>query len=155
MGRPTVYNEKFVDEFCRRLIEGESTRSICASPGMPSRAIVFVWLSDGKHQELVERYEQAKRIRAEIIVEDLLEIADDSSADYVEGEDGKRYLNAEHVARSRLRVDTRKWYVGKCLPKIYGDSIRQDVTVTNRTAMVVDEEHAERVAKEVIERARA
>jgi hypothetical protein len=32
-------------------------------------------------------------------------------------------LNNEFVARSKLRVDSRKWILSKLLPKIYGDKI--------------------------------
>ena len=31
-------------------------------------------------------------------------------------------VNGEHIARSRLRVDTRKWLLSKCLP-MFGDRI--------------------------------
>ncbi len=35
-------------------------------------------------------------------------------------------LNGEHVQRSRLRIDTRKWLAGKLKPKKYGDRINLD-----------------------------
>jgi hypothetical protein len=31
------------------------------------------------------------------------------------------------VARDRLKVDTRKWYLSKMLPKVYGDRIATEV----------------------------
>ena len=30
----------------------------------------------------------------------------------------------EHMQRSRLRVDTRKWLLAKVLPKVYGDKLQ-------------------------------
>ncbi len=33
-------------------------------------------------------------------------------------------LNGEHVQRSRLRVDTRKWILSKLAPKRYGDKLQ-------------------------------
>ena len=36
-------------------------------------------------------------------------------------EDGNVRVNPDVIARSRLRVDTRKWYASKLAPKIYGD----------------------------------
>lgn len=61
------------------------------------------------------------------MADETLEICDDGSNDWLErqGEDEKRtyVLNGEHVQRSRLRVDTRKWLLSKALPKIYGDKI--------------------------------
>ncbi len=38
--------------------------------------------------------------------------------------DGKKTLDHEHVQRSRLRVDTRKWAAGKLAPKRYGDKLQ-------------------------------
>lgn len=34
--------------------------------------------------------------------------------------------NLEHINRTRLRVDTRKWIVSKLLPKKYGDLVRTE-----------------------------
>ena len=39
-------------------------------------------------------------------------------------------LNGEHIQRSRLRVDTRKWYLSKLNPKKYGDKV--DVTTKGK-----------------------
>ncbi|MEU6504669.1 hypothetical protein ABZ895_34575, partial [Streptomyces californicus] len=39
-------------------------------------------------------------------------------------------LNGEHVQRSRLRIDTRKWYLSKIMPKKYGERIQHDQTIT-------------------------
>ena len=33
---------------------------------------------------------------------------------------GNAIYNGEFIARSRLRVDTRKWLASKLVPKIYG-----------------------------------
>jgi hypothetical protein len=62
------------------------------------------------------------------LADELLEIADDGTNDWMkrfgkDGEDLGWALNGEHIARSRLRVDTRKWLLSKCLPKVFGDRI--------------------------------
>ncbi len=38
--------------------------------------------------------------------------------------DGKKTLDHEHVQRSRLRVDTRKWLMARMAPKKYGDKMQ-------------------------------
>jgi hypothetical protein len=43
----------------------------------------------------------------------------------METKDGPRF-DAEHVQRSRLRLDTRKWLLSKALPKVYGDKVQSD-----------------------------
>lgn len=94
---------------------------------MPSATTIFNWLLDKRHKDFLEQYETARNVQAEMMFEELLEIADDGSNDYIEREtkDGDTYevLNSEHVQRSRLRVDTRKWYLSKVLPKKFGDKI--------------------------------
>lgn len=65
------------------------------------------------------------------MADELVEIADDGTNDYVEREvDGgvRVVFDGEHFQRSRLRVDTRKWVLSKVLPKIYGDKIGVEVT---------------------------
>jgi hypothetical protein len=67
------------------------------------------------------------------LADELLEIADDGTNDWMrrtgkDGEDLGWAINGEHIARSRLRVDTRKWLLSKCLPKIFGDRITAEHT---------------------------
>jgi hypothetical protein len=61
------------------------------------------------------------------MAEQLLEIADDGTNDFVADKHGGTTLNMEHINRSRLRVDTRKWYLSKLAPKRYGEKV--DVNV--------------------------
>jgi hypothetical protein len=69
---------------------------------------------------------------AEAFTEEMIEIADDGTNDYVEGEtvDGKPFikLDKEHVMRSKLRIETRKWISAKLKPKKYGDMVRNEHT---------------------------
>jgi len=69
------------------------------------------------------------------MADELLEVADDGKNDWMErqGEDDQKLyvLNGEHVQRSRIRVDTRKWLLSKALPKVYGDKLTQEHTGPN------------------------
>ena len=61
----------------------------------------------------------------------MLEIADDGTNDWIERQNarsGETYiaLNDEAISRSRLRVEARKWLMGKMKPKKYGDKIDVD-----------------------------
>ena len=98
---------------------------------VPSHTTVENWLHEDK--EFLARYARAKEDQADYLVEEMLQIADDSSEDeiFIEAEDGsgqtaKRVCNKEFIARSRLRVDTRKFIAAKLKPKKYGDKV--DVT---------------------------
>ena len=52
---------------------------------------------------------------------------DDKASDTYVDSAGKRLPDHAAVHRSRLQVDTRKWLLSKCLPKIYGDRQHHEV----------------------------
>ena len=119
-GRPSAYTPELGAEICSRIAEGESLRSICKDDGMPAMSSIMLWLIDGKHEIFSEQYATARRIQAEALADEIFDIADDGRNDWMERneEGGEAYkLNGEAVARARLRVDTRKWYLSKVLPK--------------------------------------
>lgn len=93
---------------------------------MPCVATVFNWFR--KYPEFLEQYARAKQESADAFIEEMQDIADDGTNDWMErhNADGKSVgwqLNGEHVQRSRLRIDTRKWIASKLKPKKYGDKI--------------------------------
>jgi len=90
---------------------------------------VFKWLRE--KPEFSQQYARAKEESADALFEELLEIADDGTNDWMErqnaeGENIGWQLNGEHVQRSRLRLDTRKWALSKLKPKKYGDRIHTE-----------------------------
>uniref|UniRef100_A0A973WQG6 Terminase small subunit protein n=2 Tax=Bradyrhizobium quebecense TaxID=2748629 RepID=A0A973WQG6_9BRAD len=126
MGRPTDFNPELATLICARMAEGESLRSICRDEEMPGLSTVFLWLS--KDKAFVEQYARAIDARSTVMEEEILQISDDASGDVIEGEDGSVKVNAEFVARSRLKVDTRKWLMARMSPKKYGDKLTTEVT---------------------------
>lgn len=128
VGRPTNYSPEIVAKICAELALGKSLRKVCAADDMPAVSTVFLWL--GKHKEFVEQYEKAKAESADFYAEEIVDIADDGTNDYMESLDAEGNvigykINGEHVQRSRLRVDARKWIASKLKPKKYGDRIIQ------------------------------
>lgn len=120
-GRPTRYTPALGQRIAERMASGESVRSVARDPKMPAAATIFAWAVDPKHP-FSEHYDRARRIKVETLVDDLTDIADDGSNDYMEREHGV-VQNPEAIARSRLRVDTRKWFASKVAPKLYGDKL--------------------------------
>jgi hypothetical protein len=124
VGRPTDYNQQVASEICQRIADGETLRQICSDKSMPCMASIFLWLK--KHPEFSEQYTRAKETQLEGMADETLDIADNSSNDWMERNDPKNpgwIANGEVVNRSRLRVDTRKWLLSKLAPKRYGDLI--------------------------------
>lgn len=127
MARPSEFSQAVADAICEEIADGKSLRSICAADDMPARSTVFKWLADPARSDFVDQYARAREAQAEALFEDILDIADDGSNDYTvkKRPDGSEYdaFDAEHVQRSKLRVDARKWMVAKLAPKKYGDKL--------------------------------
>ena len=70
---------------------------------------------------------RAKLAGLDRMADELVDIADDGKGDIEirTNSAGEEYeaQNAEFAARSRLRVDTRKWLLSKLAPKKYGDKL--------------------------------
>ena len=96
---------------------------ICADPRMPAKATVFRWLAS--NQEFRRSYALARECQAEDLAFEILEIADDSSRDYVKktGVDGKVtwVFDKEHFARQRLKIKALKWMLARMAPRKYGN----------------------------------
>lgn len=119
-GRPTEYTPELAEEICLRITQGESLRKICESnKKFPAVSTICLWNLQDRNG-FAEQYTRARQAQAELLADELFTITDDESRD-VSGE--LEMPNSVAVQRDRLRVDTRKWYLSKVLPKIYGEKL--------------------------------
>lgn len=94
---------------------------------MPGQTTVFRWLSDEREgfDAFRKQYARARELQADAIFDEILDIADNSSNDWMdrktEAGGEERVADHENMQRSRLRVDARKWMAGKLQPKKYGE----------------------------------
>ena len=122
MPTPRPYNPKVGDQICTKISEGASLRSILRNDKMPSRPTFYKWIRAS--ETFANQYARACEDRADAIFDDMFDIADDASNDMTrDAETGQERLNSEHVQRSRLRIDTRKWALARMAPKKYGDKM--------------------------------
>lgn len=84
---------------------------------------VLKWISDFDYHN---HYASARETRAENIFEEIIDIVDCEDHDMTVDENGNPRVNHDVIQRDRLRVDARKWMLGKMQPKKYGDKL--DVT---------------------------
>ncbi len=118
-GRPSTYTMELAKDICDKIASNsKSIKKLCTeNPHWPHRDTIFTWLKN--YPEFSDQYAQAKRCQVEAFVDEILEIADDVSQDII-SERGYISCNSELIARSRLRIDTRKWLAAKLVPKVYG-----------------------------------
>lgn len=121
-GRPSGNTEAITAEIIARLSAGEPLAAICRDEHMPAVRTVNDWMVD---QAFSASIAQARAHGFDAIAAECLEIADDGSQDYGRRTrpDGSEYeaFDAEHVQRSKLRVETRLKLLAKWDPKRYGD----------------------------------
>lgn len=121
----TRRSETLATQICERMVSGQSLAEICRSDDMPSRSFVNKWLSEDA--EFADRYARAREALMDYWADQITAIADDGERDILlrKREDGSEYefIDHEHINRSRLRVDTRKWLMSKLSPKKYGDKV--------------------------------
>lgn len=104
MGRPSTYSEEITDRICNLMTGGMSLRKICMQDDFPDAATVYRWLD--KYDEFRDKYARAREAATEDMLEEILEIADSTEIDPND---------------KRVRIDTRKWAMGKLKPKKYGE----------------------------------
>lgn len=123
VGRPSKFTQAIADKICEAIADGGSLRTICADSGMPDKATVLRWLSDDQHQAFCDQYARAREAQADKYAEEIIEIADNGENDTYVDENGNTRTDQDVIARSRLRVEARKWYASKLAPKKYGDKL--------------------------------
>lgn len=129
MARPNEYDEDVFTDILSRLSKGEMLKDICESAPAkyPGSSTVRRWVFDDLNG-CSERYTRAREMGMHEIVDETIRISDNSQNDTTTDREGNPVPDHEWIARSRLRVDTRKWLASKVIPKIYGDRIQQEHT---------------------------
>ena len=122
-GRPRSITDEMIIEVCDRVADGETIRQIARDDYMPVASTIYLELS--RNETFSDQYVKAKEAQLTRWEDELIEIADDGSNDWVDREVDKGRIvtvaDTDHMNRSRLRVDTRKWIMSKRAPKKYGD----------------------------------
>lgn len=124
-GRPTTYTPELAALICDAIASTSKgiRRLSSENESFPNPDTIYRWIKE--YKEFSDQYARAKRHQVEVIVDEIMEIADETSQDAIEDPEGKIRHNKEHIHRSRLRIDTRKWLAAKLAPKLYGDKAEE------------------------------
>lgn len=125
-GRPSKYTPELLTTICERLSKGEALAVICRGEGMPAYRTVKDWQDEQSERglQVSAAIARAREEGYDAIAMEALGIADDGRRDYQVMEDGREVVDHDHIARSRLRVDTRLKLLAKWDPKRYGDKVQ-------------------------------
>jgi hypothetical protein len=123
-----AYSQKEIDNIfnhvCSQIEKGRALRNVLKDENMPSTSTFYQWLDN--NEDKAKQYARATEVRADIIFDDILSIADENTNDTFVNDNGVEVVNNDVIQRSRLRIDARKWVLSKLNPKKYGDKIQQE-----------------------------
>lgn len=103
---------------------GRALRNVLKDENMPSTQTFYKWIDEDLEKS--KQYARACEVRADAIFDEIIDIADESYGDKKTLENGTEIMDSEFVARSRIKIDARKWIASKLNPKKYGD--KTDIT---------------------------
>jgi len=123
------YTPELFDEICNLIAYSDrGLVSICKEKGLNANSF-YEWVA--KDKELGDKYARARELQAEYLADQIIEIADDGTNDYMVITKGDASYNVEDrevTNRSKLRVDARKWKASKLAPKKYGDKVSTELS---------------------------
>jgi hypothetical protein len=124
MGRPSEYTAEEGDAICSWISSGKSLNSYCREKHR-DHVTIYRWLRE--RADFHARYAQAHEDRADTLVDEMVQIADDSAL----------APSMEAVQAAKLRVETRRWIAQKMKAKVYGDKVevKQTGAVSIRIGM--------------------
>ena len=115
---------RFKSEVLEKLPQGWTLRQIFVQEGMCAMSFFFAKVLP-EDKAFKEQYARAMELRNEFWADEMVDIADDGSNDWMERElaDGVTFdvVNQEVVQRSKLRI--RKWLMGKSQPRKCGENV--------------------------------
>jgi hypothetical protein len=123
----TIWDEALAEEIVEAVaVSPRSIGWLCANnPHWPSERTIRNWKA--ARPEFKAAFEFARHELAHELAFQTIEIADDGSGDarVIERKDGSSYVvqDQEFAARSKLKVESRRWLAAKLAPEVYGERI--------------------------------
>jgi len=116
---------EIVNEICESVSNGITTRNAILKNRIPFKTF-YQWIDDDEAK--CKQYTRATELRAELMADELMTIADSTADDIILDERGNEITNHNVIQRDKLRIDTRKWLMSKMMPKKYGENKSLDLT---------------------------
>lgn len=136
------YSFDLSERICERLANGESATSITRDAAMPSWAVLQRWLRE--KPDFARRYKLARESGYEFWADQTVDIADETQTGQVvtTQEWGTQVRTSDMLEHRRLRIDARKWLLGKRARHIYGEKVSTELSGPDGQPIEVAERNA-------------
>lgn len=117
---PEEIEETFLN-ICKEMSDGKSLIK-CLREFKVGNSTFFEWLHADKEKQ--ENYARACAIRADILFDEIIDIADTTEEGKIitTDESGKtKETVGDMIQHRRLKIDARKWHIARTSPKKYGE----------------------------------
>jgi hypothetical protein len=127
---------KMIEELEAEILETVSTspkmlEKLCEeNPHWPRAKYIYAYRI--KNPEFGKKYAIAKQCQIEPLVDSMMHMLEEDPNDFYEDNNGV-HVNTAKLQKIRMKIDTIKWFASKLAPKIYGDKVKTDTTVTYKT----------------------
>lgn len=137
MGETKTYTKadkkRIITSICEIIIDGKSLRTALNDINVKIPAVTFFdWID--KDSELAKQYTRATVERAQMMFEDMMDIADENPR-LTDTKFGTA-VDTGDVQNKHLRVEARKWAMAKMMPKKYGAKAEQVEESENNTPTI-------------------
>lgn len=112
-----------IEEICEKVAGGVLMKIACKEAFIETYTF-YRWIL--RDPIVKEMYDEARVIQSEAMMDDMMEVADDTSNDIIETPDGDRPNNAA-VTRSRIMLEQRRWQVSKMVPRRFSEKTFAEV----------------------------
>lgn len=122
IGKPADLTSDLIAELCERIMNGRSLRDVCRDDDMPEITKFYRRLH--ADPELAQQYARATSVRADMMFDEMFEIADNTEIGEkrkIDADGAVEITEGDMIEHRRLKIDTRKWALARMNPRKYGD----------------------------------
>lgn len=139
MSTAIQFNPDIADQVCSAIAtQSKGLATIIQELGLNiSPALFYKWIQ--QDASLRERYARAKADQAQVLADEIMQIADSTQegAIITEKSDGSvETKRSDMLEHRKLRIESRKWLAAKLLPKVYGDKLEHTGEIGLKTVIL-------------------
>lgn len=145
VGRPTTYSDEMAEEICDAIASSpDGVMKQCrANPHWPAYSTVMLWLS--KHKHFSDRYLEARRKQASLVIDGTGDMLNDT--EYFVDVNGVKRYDSGTVALAKVKLDFAKWQAEKLSPKLYGASRIEETVDTMKEEVMKHRKQLDELTK--------